>query len=214
MLLDLVIFDMDGVLADTEPLHAAATLDVLRDDGFDVDDDLTHEFLGSTDTRMFAVLKERLGLPGPVDAYVRRKRAGVLTRIGAGVAPNEGVPELLLGLGMRGVPSVVASSSGMEVIEAVVGALGLRAGFRRLFSGAEVANPKPAPDLFLHAAAEMRAAPERCVVIEDSPAGIAAGRAAGMHVVALRTGMTRGYDLSAAHRVVDSLRQVDLEDVP
>lgn len=214
MLLDLVIFDMDGVLADTEPLHAAATLDVLRADGFCAEDDLCQEFLGSTDTRMFEVLRERLSLPAPVRHYVERKRAGVFERVGRGLLANPGVHELLLGLKMRSIPCVVASSSDHDLITAIVRAVGIHKSFARFFSGQDVTQPKPAPDIFLLAAKELRAEPSRCLVIEDSPAGIAAARAAGMQVLGVRTEMTRGLDLSAANRVVDSLAEFDLESIP
>lgn len=208
---ELVVFDMDGVLADTEPLHFAATNRILAEHGVQVDQAQTRQFLGNTDADYFRALKLRYGLPGTVESYVQRKTAAVLECFAAGLAPNPGVCELVLQLAMRGVPAVVASSSVPAVIDAVIDAIGLRRSFQGLFSASQVERGKPAPDLFLHAARSLRVAPECCLVIEDAPAGVRAARAAGMRVVAVRTHGVDPLELAGAERVLESLEHFDCE---
>lgn len=207
----LVLFDMDGVLADTEPLHLDATRLLLRAEGHDLTDEENRAFLGNTDQDYFAALSQRFGLARPVDWYVREKAARVASLLRGRLVPNPGVCELLLELRMRAIPACVASSSIPPLIDAVVDSLGLRRSFSGLFSASEVARGKPAPDLFLHAASRSSVDPEHCLVIEDAPHGVRAAKAAGMRAVAVRTPSTRGLDLSEADLVLDSLVDFDPE---
>jgi HAD superfamily hydrolase (TIGR01509 family) len=207
--IDLVLFDMDGVLADTEPLHLAAANRVLASDGVVLTERDATRFLGNTDEMMFDVLRAEHGIAAPSTALARRKTMELLDLLGAGLEANEGVHELVLQLTLRGVDRVVASSSPPELIEAIVAALGLRSSFRGLYSARHVGRGKPAPDLFLHAAKSCGVEPANCLVIEDAPNGIRAARAAGMRVVAVRTPMTAGLDLSDADSVLDSLTDFD-----
>lgn len=207
----LVLFDMDGVLADTEPFHLEATQRLLAAEGHSLSEDENRVYLGRTDHDYFTALNERFGLERPVDDYVREKAVHVIGILRTRAAPNPGVCELLVDLRMRSVAACVASSSVPMLIDAVVDCLGLRSSFGGLFSASEVARGKPAPDLFLHAAARSRVAPEHCLVIEDAPNGVSAAKAAGMRVVAVRTPITDGLDLSAADYVLDSLTDFDPE---
>lgn len=209
----LVLFDMDGVLADTEPLHLAAANRVLAAEGVVLGVAEGREFLGRTDADLFATLHARHGLRDPVDAYVARKTTEVMVGIRQALIPGAGVCELLVQLRMRGLLTAVASSSAPPLIEAVVDALGMRRAFDGLFSAALVARGKPHPDLFLYAAERLGVAPTDCLVIEDAPSGIAAARAAGMRVVAVRTPFTAGLDLSAADRVLPALTVFDWSDL-
>ncbi len=207
----LVLFDMDGVIADTEPFHLEATRRLLAAEGHDLSEGENRAFLGNTDHDYFTALKDRFGLAHPVEQYVRAKAIEVIGILRGNLAPNPGVCELLLELRMRALPACVASSSVPMLIDAVVDSLGLRSSFAGLYSASEVARGKPAPDLFLHAAARSGVPPEHCLVIEDAPNGIEAARAAGMRVVAVRTETTAGLDLSAADLVLDSLTAFDPE---
>jgi HAD superfamily hydrolase (TIGR01509 family) len=161
---------------------------------------------------MFDVLRAEHGIAAPSSTLARRKTAELLEILGGGLDANEGVHELVLHLTLRGVDRAVASSSPPELIEAIVGVLGLRSSFSGLFSARQVGRGKPAPDLFLFAAESRGVAPANCLVIEDAPNGIRAARAAGMRVVAVRTPMTAGLDLSEADAVLDSLTDFDCEE--
>lgn len=211
--LELALFDMDGVLADTEPIHLAASQRLLAEEGFELTAEINRDFLGHTDRDFFAALIRRYGLRHPVEYYVERKTAAVIATLrDDGLAPNPGVVEALLRLGWNGVQAVVASSSAPDVIDAVVGATGLRRSFAGLYSASMVERGKPAPDLFRFAASHRGVAPAGCLVIEDAPAGIAAARAAGMRVIGIRTESAAGADLSAADRVLDSLEQFVVDE--
>lgn len=210
--IDLVLFDMDGVLADTEPIHLDALNRVLAAEGVELDPRGVQRFLGNTDEMMFEILKREHGLARDVDHYARTKTTELLGLLGAGLEPNPGVCELILQLKVRSVDTVVASSSPPELIEAIVRSLGLRSSFSGLFSAKQVGRGKPAPDLFLFAAKSRGVDPESCLVIEDAPNGILAARAAGMRVVAVRTEATEGLDLSLADQVLDSLDDFDCEE--
>ncbi|MBI4881583.1 MAG: HAD family phosphatase [Planctomycetes bacterium] len=208
---ELVLFDMDGVIADTEPLHLEAANQVLAEEGVRLTAADGREFLGSTDAELFAALKQRRGLRQPVERLVAAKTRATIGLIRTGLAPAPGVCELLIQLKMRSIPAVVASSSLPELIDAVVDCLGLRSSFAGLFSAQLVGRGKPHPDLFLLAAQSLGVPPRDCLVIEDAPAGIRAARAAGMAVAAVRTRLTEEVDLSDADLVLDSLLQFDYE---
>jgi HAD superfamily hydrolase (TIGR01509 family) len=207
--IELVIFDMDGVLADTEPLHLIALNRQLAREGHALDTRAVAEFLGSTDLDMFRILKPRLQLAREPEAYATEKMQRVIEIVCEGLIANPGVNELVLHLTMNGVRAAVASGSALPLVETVTDVLGLRRSFAGLYSSSMVARGKPAPDLFLHAAATLAVDPAACLVIEDAPAGIAAAKAAGMTAVAVKTTSTAGLDLSAADFVIESLDQFD-----
>jgi len=181
----LVIFDCDGVLVDTEVIASRVLADVLNAAGFPV---LEHEmsaFVGMSGPAAYEVLAERFGRPIPEDVRVQ-VRAGFRAEIVCGLTPIPGVVELLDTLS---VPSCIGSNSSHAHLQMTLGAAGLAERFTgRVFSAADVAKPKPHPDLFQHAARRMRIDTARCVVIEDSVHGVAAGKAAGMRVVGFTGG--------------------------
>jgi HAD superfamily hydrolase (TIGR01509 family) len=187
---ELVIFDCDGVLVDSEALSVSALLDMIRLAGGSVGEDAAYEhFLGRSMKSVREILARdfRLEL---TDAQLADMRVALMRRFRDELKPVPGVRDMLPRLGL---PFCVASSGTLERIRYaldVTGLLGLME--PHLFSAAMVARGKPAPDLFLHAAAAMRADPRRCVVVEDSPAGISAARAAGMRVLAFTGGSHAG----------------------
>jgi HAD superfamily hydrolase (TIGR01509 family) len=178
--IDLVIFDCDGVLVDSEPLSRRGMVDVLRDAGIPATVDLIAGYTGMKQPDILRKVGEVLGVEVPEDVADRIwPRTRTLFR--AELQPVAGVATLLDRLDR---PRCVASSSSLERIHESLTLCGL-AGFfgDAVFSSQQVARGKPAPDLFLFAAQRMGAAPSRCLVIEDSIPGVAAARAAGMRVV-------------------------------
>jgi HAD superfamily hydrolase (TIGR01509 family) len=188
---DLIIFDCDGVVVDSERIVHAVFNDFIADLGVALTPEINEQFLGRTLADVLRIVAERTGraVPeGALDGY-RERRDRVLREQ---VRAVDGVREVLAGLS---VPYCIASSGDHAKMRATLGATGLLELFAgKVFSATEVAHGKPAPDVFLHAARRMGAAPERTAVIEDSPNGVLAGRAAGMTVF--------GYsDLIAAERL-------------
>ncbi len=178
---DLIIFDCDGVLVDSEPLCNRVLTDCLNEAGFDLSfDEVARTCIGLTLDRCFAMLEERFGRPVPPGfeaAVQERTYAGFQAELEA----VPGVTDALDALAADGHATCVASSGSIEKMRVSLGLTGLWGRFDgRIFNSAMVARGKPWPDLFLHAAARMGAAPAACVVIEDSLPGVRAARAAGM----------------------------------
>jgi HAD superfamily hydrolase (TIGR01509 family) len=139
--------------------------------------------MGTTMAGVRAAVEDETGAPLPAD-FEQRYHDGLFAGFRSGLQPVPGVVAVLDDLERRGVPYCVASSGTHERIRLALSIVGLLDRFGdRIFSAEDVARGKPAPDLFLHAAARSSTPPERCVVVEDSPAGVAAARTAGMRVV-------------------------------
>jgi HAD superfamily hydrolase (TIGR01509 family) len=194
---ELIIFDCDGVLVDSEPIINRAHAQVLTACGYSITKEaLVERFCGMSDSEMLDIIKHEWGraLPG---SYAARVGEMIESGFRQSLAPIDGVAELLDGLRL---PRCVASSSLPEQIRRKLELTGLLTCFgENLFSATMVARGKPAPDLFLYAAEQLRAAPTRCLVIEDSPAGIDAAIAAGMTAIGFSGGSHCGPE-HAAHR--------------
>jgi HAD superfamily hydrolase (TIGR01509 family) len=201
---DLLIFDNDGVLVDSERLANGILADLLTEAGLPYTfEQAVHEFMGGSLTRVRASAEPRLGRPLPAD-FEDRYHARLFEGF-ARLQPVPGVPELLDALDRAGTPYCVASSGTHERIRNALTSVGLYQRFEgRVFSAQDVEHSKPAPDLFLHAADSTGTDPERCAVVEDSPLGVEAARAAGMYVIGFAA-MTPAERLAAADVVVDEM---------
>jgi HAD superfamily hydrolase (TIGR01509 family) len=192
---DLIIFDCDGVVADSEPLATRALQEALRRKGLELSlDEIIERFLGRSTDTLTRVLRTDFGIDLNADDFAAM-RAHLFALFERDLKPVAGVKSLLRRLTL---PYCLASSSQPDRIETTLRATGCAAFFvGRIFSAVLVKNGKPAPDLFLYAAAALGAPPERCVVIEDSPAGIEAAKRANMRVIAFLGG---GHASNANHR--------------
>ncbi|PIM67737.1 hydrolase [Streptomyces sp. JV178] len=194
---DLVIFDNDGVLVDSEPIsnrHLAAYLTEL---GHPTSyEESIRDYMGSAMHRVHELIHERTGRRLP-DDFDEVFHARVFAAFERELAPVDGVFDVLEKLVAEGVPYCVASSGSHERIRVGHRTTGLDRWFGDglVFSAQDVGRGKPAPDLFLHAAERMGVAPERCAVVEDSPLGVRAGLAAGMDVYGF-TAMTPAENLT------------------
>jgi HAD superfamily hydrolase (TIGR01509 family) len=178
---DLVIFDCDGVLVDSEPIINRTHAQVLTACGYPItEDELLARFCGMSDAEMLATIEHEWGRTLP-SSYAERVGAIIEEGFGQSLVAIEGVAEALDSLRL---PACVASSGVPEQIRRKLELTGLLARFGEdLFSATMVARGKPAPDLFLYAAQQLATAPDRCLVIEDSPLGIEAAIAAGMTAI-------------------------------
>lgn len=177
----LVIFDCDGVLVDSEPITNQVFADLLGELGLRLTLDETFEhFLGHSMARCLEKITALLGRPPPDDfvaSYIERADRALARQ----VTPVAGIEQALAQIAL---PSCVASNGRYEKMRLTLGVTGLLPRFEgRLFSSRDVARAKPAPDVFLHAAERCGVTPEACVVVEDTPAGVAGGVAAGMTVL-------------------------------
>jgi HAD superfamily hydrolase (TIGR01509 family) len=179
--IELLIFDCDGVLVDSEPISNRILHEMLAEVGLARDlEATTREFLGLSMEDCWRIVERKLGRPLPPEFAARYERA-LRDGFQSELRPVRGVKQALRRIRR---PLCVASSGSLEKIRYSLELTGLRTFFEeRLFSAAEVGRGKPAPDLFLHAARQLGADPARCVVIEDSPRGVQAGVAARMIVL-------------------------------
>ena len=193
--LELVIFDCDGVLVDSEPISNRVLAEVLTESGLATTlESSMRDYMGRSWTACVEIFEARLGRPLP-PLFAERFWTRVEAALRAELQPVPGIHEALARIP---TPTCVASSGRPEKMRITLGMTGLLPRFEgRIFSALDVARAKPWPDLFLHAAARMGAAPATCVVVEDSPRGVEAGVAAGMRVLGF-AGRTEAAALEAA----------------
>jgi HAD superfamily hydrolase (TIGR01509 family) len=205
-----VIFDMDGVIINSEPLHMAAETKFFHSLGFRITEAEHHSFVGTTSINMWRRLKARYGLPQPIEELVVREREEYFQYLCSQeqLEPIAYIPELMDMLRSQSITLLLASSSPQKQIDYILHKLDLKKHFTVCVSGDEVAQGKPAPDIFLKAAALGGCAPHDCLVIEDSGNGIAAAKAAGIKCIAFYNPDSGNQDLSRADRVVSSIRDI------
>jgi HAD superfamily hydrolase (TIGR01509 family) len=203
--IELVIFDCDGVLVDSEPIAVRVDREVLASVGLEMSDaEVIERFVGRSATVMLGMVEQHLGhvlspeqLAGFEQLYIDAFEAEL--------EPISGIEQALDGLSY---PTCVASSSSPVSIRRKLARTGLLDRFEgRIFSATEVAHGKPAPDLFLYAAERMGVPPARCAVIEDSTYGVQAARAAAMRTYAYVGGLIPGDSLAGPDTVLfDDMR--------
>jgi HAD superfamily hydrolase (TIGR01509 family) len=187
--IDLVIFDCDGVLVDSERLAVRIEAEVISALGWPLTEaEVIERFVGRSDAYMQAEIERHIGTAVDWEADFAPRYRETFERE---LTPVDGVIDALDAIDAIAIPTCIASSGTHDRLRFTLGLTGLSERFEgRIFSASEVANGKPAPDLFLHAAARMGYEPARCAVIEDSVAGVEAAIAAGMPVFAFSGGVT------------------------
>ena len=178
--IELIIFDCDGVLIDSEHIACAIEAQALIDIGCAIDlEEAIQSFTGRPDAEVYAEVERRFGLKIPED-HDERVTAFVKEGFRQGLKATEGIHQALAEIDL---PVCVASSSSISRLEFTLGLADLYEKFSpHIFSAQMVKRGKPAPDIFLYAAAEMGIKPTNCLVIEDSSAGVKAGKDAGMRI--------------------------------
>lgn len=200
-----VIFDMDGLMLDSE----RAILDALRaaatDQGADIDPDWWLCLIGHTDAVCRARLGEKIGAAA-ADALLEDGHARYVAVAEAGVPHRPGIVALLELLASHGVPRAVATSTRSPLAQRKLAAAGLLSHFDVVCTSSDVATPKPAPDVYLLAAERLGVVPAQCLVLEDSPTGVRAALAAGMTAIQVPDLLTPDDTVRAlGHRIVESL---------
>ena len=198
MSLAAVLFDNDGLTLDTEPAWTRAEVALFARHGETFTPDHKRDLLGTAPVDAAVKLERMLGRPG--DELNAELYELVLEEVAAGVEPMPGVPALLAALRAAGVPVGLVSNSRRGFVERGLRTAGLDGAFAVIVTAEEVARPKPAPDAYVAAAVALGAAPSECAVLEDSPTGLAAGRAAGALTIGVPSfpGVTLDADVVAA----------------
>jgi beta-phosphoglucomutase family hydrolase len=204
-----VIFDMDGVIIDSEPLHFESDRRTLETYGVQLDFDGMKRFIGVPDAQTYEILIQEHHIQASVEELLKKQielKETVFRQVQ--LEPMEGLLELLDALETWGFKIGLASSSKKAFIEYVLDRLGIQHRFQAVVSGEETQRGKPEPDIFLEAARRLGCAPHQCAVIEDSTHGVQAGRRAGMFVYGIHNPNSGEQDLSQAHLQVHHLKTV------
>lgn len=203
-----VIFDMDGVVSDTQKIHARLEAEILASLGITISpEEISRRFSGMSLKDQFEALFSEARMPNPYTQDISDMKAEMFMACGAEIVGIKGTLAVIDILHSR-VPLAIASASRPPVIDLVLSTLKLKERFGAIVSSRQVARGKPAPDVFLLAASQLGIQPERCVVVEDGISGMIAAKAAGMRCIALAPEDASEYP---ADIVVDDLRKVPLE---
>jgi len=207
-----VIWDLDGVIADTAPYHSLAWQWVFRQRGLDFTDE---DFQASFGLRNDSIIRRFLGegvSHEEIEVIAEDKEVNFRRRIGHNVKPLPGVVALIKSLAESGFGLAIVSSTPMENVQLIIGSLGIRQYFQHIIAEKDVTEGKPSPQGFLLAAERLGIEPEDCVVVEDAVAGVAAAKRAGMRCLAV-TNTHPGTSLAQADLIVDSLEKVTVRDL-
>ena len=205
-----VLFDMDGVLIDSQPMHYEADVRTLGRFGITVDIAEVEKYAGTTNVDRYTRFKKDYQITYTVEEMVAFREECIMALVRAtDLQPIEGIVSLLKSIKDCGLKTAVASSSSYGLIYAVLDKLRLRGYFDQVVSGEDMKNGKPAPDIFLAAARVLDSTPEQCVVIEDSGNGVLAGCRAGMKVVGYKNPTSGVQDLSVATEIIDHFLAID-----
>ncbi len=208
--LEAVLWDLDGVIADTGPYHCRAWQDVFRKRGVDFTrEDFLRQFGQRNDTIIRSALGGSLS-PEELDAIAVEKEENYRRRVARNIKPLPGAIELIRALRERGIKAAIASSAPLENIRLILRGLGIAGCFQAIAGGMEVTEGKPSPQIFLLAAGKLGAEPGNCVVIEDAVAGVAGAKRGGMKCVAV-TNSHPGNELKEADLIVATLETVNVD---
>jgi beta-phosphoglucomutase family hydrolase len=207
-----VIWDMDGVLADTAPYHLLAWRETFAKRGVNfTEKDFERSFGIRNDTIIKNVLGEQT-TEAEIETIAREKEVTFRRIIGKDIKPLPGALKLLEVLDEHGVKMAIASSTPIENVRLIVGSLGIEKCFQAVITDRDVTEGKPSPQVFLLAAQRLGAEPKNCIVFEDAVAGVMAAKSAGMYCVAITSSHPRE-KLKQADLVVDSLETITVKDL-
>lgn len=205
-----MLFDMDGVLIDSEPLHFKARKITMARYGITIDDEELYGYQSTSMDFFIAGINKSRGTsidPAEASRYQKEDFAKIFQTFE--LKTIDGIPEYLEKLKTLGIPMAIASSSSPELIQEATKRVGINGYFSEFVSGYEVEKPKPDPCIYLTAAKKIGADPAECVVLEDSHNGVLAAKSAGTFCIGFRSPHSGHQDLSVADIIVDSIRDID-----
>ncbi len=206
-----VIFDMDGVIVDTEPVHHFAYYQHFNELNIEVSDALYRSFTGNSTRNIFQKLKAHYNLTDEVEQLILRKRElfNEAFDLKEDLYLIDEVEALIKDLHSNGMQLIVASSASKVTIDRVFTRFNLHQYFTHIVSGEDFPKSKPHPAIFQHAASLSKAPKENCIVIEDSANGILAAVAAGIYCVGYDSFHSKDQDLSKANVIVRHFNELD-----
>ena len=210
-----VIFDMDGVIVDTEPVHRFAYFQHFEELNIEVSEELYTSFTGFSTRNVFQKIKEIFGLDHEVEDLIQRKRTIFNDAFDTKKDLDllDGVRQLIVDLHQNGIQLILASSASKVTIERVFNRFGLNLYFTHKVSGEDFPQSKPHPAIFEYAASLSKASKEDCIVIEDSTNGIKAAKAAGIFCVGYTSVHSEAQDLSDADIMINHFKELNFKVV-
>lgn len=206
-----VIFDMDGVIVDTEPVHKYAYYSLFDELKLDVSEELYTSFTGNSTKNVFQRLKSLYEIDANVDQLVHRKRE--LFNDAFDTKPDleliDGVERLIQDLYSNNLQLILASSASKSTIERVFRRFELNPFFTHKVSGEDFPKSKPDPAIFLHAASLSRNASDECIIIEDSTNGVQAACSAGIYCLGYVSENSKNQNLEGASKIVNDFNAID-----
>ena len=206
-----VIFDMDGVIAETEHAHIVAEKQTMLRYGIEISEDELHEYTGTTAKVMFTSLIEKYKLNTTFDRIFKEKEEILFRLLEEDVQPTKGVIDLLRKLKKMKIKLAVASSSHKRMIEYVLKKLKIIDLFDSIVGAEDIDRSKPDPEIFLISAKRLNVKPEECTVVEDSKLGVEAAKKAGMKCLGYVNPSSGKQDLSKADFVADDFCKLDIQ---
>ena len=210
-----VIFDMDGVIVDTEPVHHYAYHEHFKELNIDVTPEMYASYTGNSTRNIFQKLKEHFDLQEDVENLILRKRHLFNEAFDTkeDLFLIEGVEDLIKDLHTNGIQLILASSASKTTIERVFNRFDLHQYFTHKVSGEDFPKSKPHPAIFEYAASLSVAPKEHCIVIEDSTNGIQASVSAGIFCVGYNSFHSKDQDLSKANTIVQHFNELNFEKI-
>lgn len=212
LMLKAVLFDMDGVLIDSEPLHAKAFQLAMKEYGLELSEEYCYQFIGRTDRDFAKTLVKEYKLSYTDDDLLNSKNKMLAKlEVEVGYPVIDHVKDLVIDLHSNNIKLAIASSSPMEAIKQTAEKLELTEYFDEYVSGTDLKHSKPAPDIFLKAAQMLSVEPSECLVIEDSCHGVCAAKAANMTCIGFYNPHSGKQDLSKADIIIEGFEEVDTQ---
>jgi HAD superfamily hydrolase (TIGR01509 family) len=210
-----VIFDMDGVIVDTEPVHSYAYFQHFTELNIDVSKEMFTTFMGNSTRNTFQKLKELFPIDEKVEDLIQRKRTLFNDAFDTkeDLVLLEGVEDLIKDLHQNGMQLIVASSASKVTIDRVFKRFNLYSFFSHIVSGEDFPNSKPHPAIFEYAASLSIASKENCIVIEDSTNGVIAAKAAGLFCIGYNSKHSKLQDLSKANLVINHFDELSFKKI-
>ena len=202
-----VIWDMDGVIVDSEDHHHEGEIKTFRHFGVDVPEDINKQYKGTPLREHFQSLKDQFNVETPLEDLLDKQNEHIHEMYSDKVELFENVKEVLLLL-KNHFKQALATSSERKLVEIILKRFEIAESFDEVTCGDEVERGKPEPDIFLKSAEKLGVSPGECVVIEDSFNGMKAGKAAGMIVIAHKVGHNRDIDFSNADFITEDLSEI------
>jgi len=213
MAIKAVIFDFDGVIADTPSVWLGSIGEFMQERGIELTQKDYGDLIGKTFSKKYEILKEKYGIDVDYEEFHSRTQEVARKKVAEELAPNPGVKDLVDALLDKGITLAIASANSKRNIHLITDKYNLSDKFSVMVDIHDVAEHKPSPAVYLKTAEKLGIDPKECVAVEDTILGVESAKNAGMKVIAVPGKFSKGQDFSKADLVVNSLEEIDAEKI-